>query len=218
VFTAVAVRDCFRDAFAAHGLPASVLTDNGMVFTARHATGPGGRTALQTELAALGVAFKNSHPYHPQTCGKVERFHQTLKKWLTRQHPAATVDDLQDQLDTFTDYYNTVRPHRSCQRRTPDDAYRARPLAGPAAVPAGTHWRVRSDHVDPYGKLTLRHAGHLHHIGIGHRWANTPVLMLIADLNIRIITTANGQLIRQLTLDTGRDYQPQHRKTPPAND
>ncbi|OBH04414.1 MULTISPECIES: IS481 family transposase [unclassified Mycobacterium] len=217
VFTALAVRDCFRDAYAAHGLPASVLTDNGMVFTARHATGPGGRTALQTELATLGVVFKNSRPYHPQTCGKVERFHQTLKKWLTRQPPAATLADLQAQLDTFTEYYNTVRPHRSCQRRTPQDTYRARPLAGPANTPPGIHWRVRTDRVDSYGKLTLRHAGRLHHIGIGHRWANTAVHMLIADLNIRIIATAHGQLIRELTLDTTRDYQPQKPKTPPAN-
>ena len=217
VFTAVAVRDCFRDAFTTHGLPASVLTDNGMVFTARHATGPGGRTALQTELATLGIVFKNSRPYHPQTCGKVERFHQTLKKWLIRQPPAATVADLQAQLDTFTEYYNTVRPHRSCHRRTPDDAHRSRPPAGPADTPAGIHWRVRTDHVDSYGKITLRHAGHLHHIGIGHHWANTAVLMLIADLNIRIIATANGQLIRELTLDTNRDYQPQNPKTPPAD-
>lgn len=217
VFTAVAVRDCFRDAFTAHGLPASVLTDNGMVFTARHATGPGGRTALQTELATLGVVFKNSRPYHPQTCGKVERFHQTLKKWLTRQPPAATVADLQAQLDTFTEYYNTVRPHRCCYRRTPEHTYHARPLAGPANTPAGIHWRVRTDQVDRYGKITLRHAGRLHHIGIGHRWANTPVLMLVANLNIRIIATTNGQLIRELTLDTNHNYQPQKPKTPPAN-
>lgn len=217
VFTAPAVRDCFRNAFAAHGLPASVLTDNGMVFTARHATGPGGRTALQTELATLGVIFKNSRPYHPQTCGKVERFHQTLKKWLTRQPRAASLPDLQAQLDAFTEYYNTVRPHRSCDRRTPHHAYHARPPAGPTNTPAGIHWRVRTDRVDTYGKLTLRHAGRLHHIGIGHRWANTPVLMLIADLNIRIIANPHGQLIRKLTLDTSRDYQPQNQKTPPAN-
>jgi len=131
--------------------------------------------------------------------------------------PAATVADLQAQLDTFTEYYNTVRPHRSCHRRTPDDAHRSRPPAGPADTPAGIHWRVRTDHVDSYGKITLRHAGHLHHIGIGHHWANTAVLMLIADLNIRIIATANGQLIRELTLDTNRDYQPQNPKTPPAD-
>ena len=218
VFTAMAVRDCFRAAFTAHGLPAAVLTDNGMVFTARHATGPGGRTALQTELAALGVLYKNSRPYHPQTCGKVERFHQTLKKWLTRQPPAATITDLQAQLDTFIDYYNTTRPHRSCHRRTPSDAYRSRPLAGPADIPPGTHWRVRTDQIDRYGKITVRHAGRLHHIGIGHRWTNTAVLMLIADLNIRIIATATGQLIRELTLDTTRNYQPQQKKTPPTND
>ncbi|WP_231993766.1 hypothetical protein [Mycobacterium sp. 852002-50816_SCH5313054-b] len=76
---------------------------------------------------------------------------------------------------------------------------------------------MRTDRVDSYGKLTLRHAGRLHHIGIGHRWANTPVLMLIADLNIRIIATPGGQLIRELTLDTNSDYQPQKQKTPPAN-
>ena len=63
----------------------------------------------------------------------------------------------------------------------------------------------------------MRHAGRLHHIGIGHRWANTAVRMLIADLNIPIIATTNGQLIRELTLDTSRDYHPQKPKTPPAN-
>ena len=209
VFTALAVRGCFRTAFARHGLPASVLTDNGMVFTTRHATGPGGRTALQTELAALGIAFKNSRPYHPQTCGKVERFHQTVKKWLTRQQPqAASIDQLQAQLDAFIAEYNTGRPHRSCQRHTPAQAYRARPPAAPPGVPAGIHWRVRADTVDHCGKLTLRHAGRLHHIGIGAAWKHTDVLMLIADLKIRIVARNTGELIRELELDTNRDYQP----------
>ena len=126
--------------------------------------------------------------------------------------------DARVQPDTFTDYYNTVRPQRCCHRRTPDAAYRARPSAGRADTPAGAHWRVRADHVDSCDKIILRHAGRLHHIGIGHRWTNTPVLMLIADLNIRIIATTNGQLIRELTLDTSRDCQPQKPKPPPAND
>jgi transposase InsO family protein len=209
VFTGLAVRGCFRTAFAHHGLPASVLTDNGMVFTARHATGPGGRTALQVELAALGIVFKNSRPYHPQTCGKVERFHGTVKKWLAKQQPAATsVAELQTQLDTFIEHYNTRRPHRSCNRHTPISAYRARPLATPTGTPPGTHWRVRADTVDNCGKLTLRHAGRLHHIGIGARWKHTPVLMLIAGLKIRIIATNTGELTRELNLDTSRDYQP----------
>jgi transposase InsO family protein len=209
IFTAMAVRDCFRAAFTDHGLPAAVLSDNGMVFTARHATGPGGRTALQAELAALGVVFKNSRPYHPTTCGKVERFHQTLKKWLTRHQPqAASITELQTQLDTFADYYNTRRPHRSCDRHTPQHAYHARPLAGPVGTPAGIHWRLRSDTIDRDGKLTLRHAGRLHHIGIGRDHAAIRVLMLIADRNIRIIDADTGQLIRELILDPSRDYQP----------
>lgn len=209
VFSALAVRDRFRAAFAHHGLPASVLTDNGMVFTARHATGPGGHTALQAELATLGIVFKNSRPYHPQTCGKVERFHQTVKKWLTRQQPAArTIAELQTQLDGFLDNYNTRRPHRSCDRHTPQHAYQARPLAGPAGAPPGIHWRVRSDTVDGCGKLTLRHAGRLHHIGIGAAHKHTDVLRLIAGLNIRIVARNTGELLRQLELDTSRDYQP----------
>ena len=209
VFTALAVRDSFRTAYLRHGLPASVLTDNGMVFTARHATGPGGHTALQADLAALGITYKNSRPYHPQTCGKVERFHQTLKKYLARQRPAAaTITQLQAQLDTFVDYYNTRRPHRSCDRHTPAATYQARPLAGPTGTPPGIRWRLRTDRVDRDGKLTLRHAGRLHHIGIGRDHAGQPVLMLIAALDIRIINADTGQLIRDLKLDPARDYQP----------
>lgn len=105
-----------------------------MVFTARHATGPGGRTALQADLATLRITFKNSRPCHPQTCGKVERFHQTLKKWV-RAQPAqpSTIAEIQAQLHAFAEYYNTVRPHRSCGRKPPEHAYRARPLARPGA-------------------------------------------------------------------------------------
>ena len=64
------------------GLPASMLTDNGAIFTAesRHGT-----CAIELELLSLGIDYKHSRPYHPQTCGKVERFHQTLKSWLAKQ-------------------------------------------------------------------------------------------------------------------------------------
>jgi hypothetical protein len=72
---------------------------------------------------------------------------------------------------------------------------------------------VRTDTIDQPGKLTLRHHG-LHHIGIGHRWAGTDIHMLIADLDIRIIATNTGELIRELKLDPTRDYQPQKQKHP----
>ena len=79
------------------------------------------------ELAALGIGFSHSRPYHPQTCGKVERFHQTLKKWLARQDPAATTGELQAQLDTFRQLLQHHRPHRALGRRTPAQAWNARP-------------------------------------------------------------------------------------------
>jgi transposase InsO family protein len=89
----------FRKTVAAHGVPASTLTDNGMVFTTRLAGGKGGRNGFENELHRLGVTQINSTPNHPTTCGKIERFHQTLKKWLTNQPRAATLAELQTQLN-----------------------------------------------------------------------------------------------------------------------
>jgi hypothetical protein len=71
------------------------------------------------------------------------------------------------------------------------------------------HFRVRRDRVDADGKLTLRYNSRLHHIGIGRRWSGTKVLILARDLDLRIITQDNGELIRELTLDPTRDYQAQ---------
>lgn len=207
VFKAADVVSAFRGATAIHGLPASVLSDNGAIFTGtyRH-----GRVALEVELGALHIAFRHSRPYHPQTCGKIERFHQTQKKWLAKQPRAATVPDLQTQLDWFTSYYNTIRPHRALNRRTPALAFTARPKATPSLTrpTIAEHYRVRHDTIDTSGVVTLRHNSRLHHIGIGRRHAQTRVLVLIHDLEIRIITP-DGELLRELTLDPTRDYQPQ---------
>lgn len=117
----------FREAAGRRGFPASVLTDNGAVFTAN--SRGDGRCAIELELAVLGIVYRHSTPYHPQTCGKVERFHQTLKRWLAKQPSARTARDLQLQLDWFRDYYNTCRPHRALHRRTPLMAFEARPKA-----------------------------------------------------------------------------------------
>jgi transposase InsO family protein len=88
----------FHQAAATHGFPASMLSDNGAVFTAAPR---GGRCAIELELARLGIAYRHARAYHPQTCGKVERFHQTLKRWLAKQPKAATIPELQAQLDQF---------------------------------------------------------------------------------------------------------------------
>ena len=72
--TGPAVLLAFRAACEQHGIPASTLTDNGMVFTTRLAGGRGGRNALEHELRRLGIRQKNGKPNHPQAQGKVERF------------------------------------------------------------------------------------------------------------------------------------------------
>lgn len=200
------VVDVFHKAAELHGLPACLLTDNGAVFTA---TPRKGKVLLQTELERYGITNKNSRPYHPQTCGKIERLHQTLKRYLTRQKPAKTLTDLQAQLDTFVHYYNHIRPHRALHGRTPLQAYNARTKARPASQPSpNTHFRVRQDKVDQGGRVTLRHNSRLHHIGIGRAHKGRAIKLLIADQNIRIIDANTGQLIRELTLDPTRDYQP----------
>jgi transposase InsO family protein len=148
-----------------HGLPASLLSDNGAVFTGSYR---GGKVLLEYELERLGVQFKNSRPYHPQTCGKVERLHQTLKRYLAKQPPARTLGDFQGQLDAFARYYNHIRPHRALGRRTPLQAYSARVKARPAgASSAAPYFRVRQDRVDATGKVSLRYDSRLYKIGLG---------------------------------------------------
>jgi transposase InsO family protein len=199
----------FRTAVAQHGCPASTLTDNGMVFTTRLAGGKGGRNGFEHELRSLGVVQKNSRPNHPTTCGKVERFQQTMKKWLVAQPTQpTTLAQLQALLDTFVIEYNEHRPHRSLRHRaTPATAYNSRPKAGPGDRSSDSHDRVRTDRVDTSGKITLRHAGRLYSIGIGRTHARTRVLILVHDLDIRIIDAATAELLRSLTLDTTKRYQ-----------
>ena len=204
-----AVVATFRQAAGQHGYPASVLTDNAMVYTTRFAGGRGGRNLLETLLVDLGIEQKHSRPNHPTTCGKVERFQQTTQRWLAAQDPAATLEALQQQLDTWTAVYNHHRPHSSLRRRVPAVVYGLLPKAGPAGSTAGTHHRVRHDRIDQTGAISLRRAGLMHHIGIGRAHAGKTVLMLIDDLDIRVIDTTTGELLRHLTLDPTRGYQPQ---------
>ena len=209
--TGTIVLDTFTETAGKYGLPASVLTDNGLVYTVRFAGFRGGRNHLETALANLGITQKHSRPNHPTTCGKVERFHQTLKKWLTAQPRAATITELQTQLDTFIDEYNQRRPHRSLNRRTPAVAYQLLPKAQPSSTDTNTHHRIRRDRIDTTGAVSLRRAGRMHHISIGRAHAGKPVVLIIADLDIRVVATNTGELLRHLTLDPTRGYQPRQK-------
>ena len=160
------------------------------------------------------MIFDHSRPYHPQTCGKVERFHQTQKKWLAARPAAKTIRGLQAQVDAFNRYYNTQRPHRAVGRRTPLEAYTARPKATPRGPKIPDHYRLRRDTIDTSGTVTLRYNSRLHHIGLGRLLAGTRIYVLTDDRHVRIITR-DGKLLRDLTLDPTRDYQPRGVKRGP---
>ena len=129
------------------GYPASFLTDNGLIFTTQRHHEVAGVT--EQELFALGIEAKHSRPYHPQTCGKVERFHQTMKKFLAAQEGVETKKQLQRALDRFVAYYNEVRPHRGIGRRTPASVFDAREKAGPSpSFVKVDERRLRLDRID----------------------------------------------------------------------
>jgi transposase InsO family protein len=195
-----------------HGTPASTLTDNGRVYTARFG---GGRNAFEYLLAILGVRQKNGSPGHPQTQGKSERFHQTLQRWLAARPAARTIPELQHQLDEFRAHYNERRPHRALPRRTPADAYRATPKAAPASNGhAPGHYRLRYDRLDPKGRMTLRRAGRMHHLGIGTEHARRRVLAFSDDHRVTVADLTTGAVLSVHLIEPTKTYWRNQNKEP----
>ena len=195
----------FHGAALRCGYPAALLSDNAAVFSGGSRQG---KVLLESELERLGIRPSHARPYHPQTCGKVERFHQTQKRWLAKQPTAETLEELGAQLDRFRVHYNLHRPHRAIGRRTPQEVFAAKVKAGPGAAAPPVHVRVRHDTVDRHGKVTIRYDSRLHHIGLGRRHRGKAIVLLVADRDIRIVD-ADGELLRHLVLDPTRDYQRQ---------
>jgi transposase InsO family protein len=214
VATAPGVLEIFRAAAGRWGLPAAMLTDNGCVYTASHRHG---RSAMESELLSLGIEFRHSRPYHPQTQGKVERFHQTMKAFLAKQAKVHSIDELQAQIDRFVGIYNEVRPHRARRPMTPLEAFNSRDKARPIrpTVTVGKETRVRHDRVDADGKVTLRYRGRLHHVGIGRAFKGQRVVLLVDGLDVRVLNE-DGELMRQFVFDPSRNYQPSGRPRYPA--
>jgi transposase InsO family protein len=197
------VRRLFSQTCSAYGTPASVLTDNGAIY---NAGSRGGRTGFESDLIGAGVLYKHSRPYHPQTCGKVERWHRTLKGFLMKR-PAATLGELQVTLDDVVRYYNNVRPHRGVNRRTPAEVYNARAKAQPHTLINDPHWRIRRDTVDVRGHVTLRYLGKLRHLNVGWSYRGHAVLLYVLD-DVVTFATEDGEFIGETRLDPNRDYQP----------
>lgn len=206
------VIETFTTTADAHGLPASTLTDNGMVYTTRLAGGGADRNTqpngFEQLLADLSIAQKNGSPGHPTIQGKIERFHQTLKRWLTAAGAPQDITGLQTQLAAFHRIYNHHRPHRALGRRTPAVVYSARPKAAPRLQLNNRSWRIRYDKVCPQGRITLRYAGTLRHLNIGRAHKGARVLALIHDRETMVIDLTTGMILAEHLIDPDRDYQP----------
>ena len=198
------VLETFSAAAESYGYPAKFLSDNGAVFSGASRRG---RVVLESELDRLGIECRHSSPYHPQTCGKVERFHQTLKRYLERQARPENLAHLQLQLDSFRAYYNQQRPHRSAGGRTPFHAFNARLKAQPSRAAPAVQYRVRRDKLDSYGKVTVRYLGRLCHLYVSYKRRRQPVTLLIAGAQLKVVAE-DGSVLRELTLDSNRRYQP----------
>jgi transposase InsO family protein len=194
-----------------HGWPASTLTDNGSVYTSRFT---GGRNGFEYLLAYLGIRQRNGAPGHPQTQGKAERFHQTLKRWLGRRPAPGTLDELQAQLDTFRVEYNEHRPHRAVGRRTPAEAYAALPRAHPAGRGAPGHFRLRYDMVDRGGRVSLRRAGRMHHLGIGVAHAGRRILAIVDEHEVTVTDLDTGEVLSTHRIEPDRAYWRNQRRDP----
>jgi len=194
-----------------HGWPAATLTDNGTVYTARFT---GGRNGLEHLLAYLGVRQKNGAPGHPQTQGKIERFHQTLKRWLGRQPAARDLGALQAQLDAFREVYNEHRPHRAIERQTPGEAYRAIPKDQPSGPGGRGHFRVRYDTTDSKGAMTLRRAGRLHHLKIGAAHDRRRVLAIVGEQEVTVVALDTGEILSAHRIEPDKGYWRNTRRDP----
>ena len=201
----------FTAAGDAHGWPAATLTDNGSVYTSRFT---GGRNSFEYLLAYLGIRQKNGAPGHPQTQGKIERFHQTLKRWLGQQPAATDLAGLQAQLEAFRLAYNEQRPHRAIGRATPGEAYRATPRALPSGSGARGHFRLRYDITDSRGAITLRRAGRLHHLKIGAAFARRRVLAIVDEQEVTVVALDTGEILSTHLIEPDRRYWRNQRRDP----
>jgi transposase InsO family protein len=182
-----------------YGLPLGCLSDNGLIFSGKLR---GFVVFFETMLRAAGVHPITSRPYHPQTCGKVERFQQTLKKWLRAQRPqATTIAELQAQLDSFRQYYNHERPHRGIGRRTPWERFNATTAATPSHEPLPIPEQWFKATVQPHGVIPLGKAGS---IGVGTAHAGGHAEVRVVDNHA--VVFVDGRLVRELELSPDGGY------------
>jgi transposase InsO family protein len=204
------VAECFLRGVERYGPPMEFLNDNGRAWNNPADEPP---VPFQRCLADLGVRQLRCAPYHPQTCGKVERFHQTQRKWLAARPAAETIAEVQRLLDEFRDQYNHQRPHRALDRQTPAAIWTAQPAAAPIHALAGT--TIQTTHRHTATKKGVVSIGRALSVGLGPEWARHTVTVLRHGTEVTVIDTETGEIIRHLTIDPTRNYQPTGRPPGP---
>jgi transposase InsO family protein len=189
-------------AAAGHGAPGIILCDNGSAFTGGGRARGAAAGQFSRAVTALGSRLIHSSPYHPQTCGKVERHHQTLKKWLALQPRPADLPSLQALLDAYRDWYNNRR-HHTAAGTAPQAAWDAAgTLGGPGQLPRQDDATVHTLTIAPNGTITVGDA----QISIGRHRAGQHVTAIRDHDRITVCTPA-GQPLGYLRIDYARRHQ-----------
>jgi transposase InsO family protein len=193
---AAGVETILRASFERYGVPESMLLDHGSPWWS--STSGYGLTKLGVFLIRQGVTLLYCAPNHPQTQGKVERFHRTLSHWIHHHRVPYALPDLQNAFVDFREEYNSLRPHEALAMQTPAQRYhpsprpyRAQPPEWP--YPAGSELR-RVGH-----KGTLKIAG-------AHRFISEALqghTVSLERFGSRILVSYRHMLIRELDLARG---------------
>ena len=196
---------CFSRAGAAYGLPRQLLSDNHTSFTGRLL---GQTVAFERKLAQIGVQLINAAPAHPQTLGKLERFHRTLKEWLEDEGPATDLAHLQLLLDRFRQHYNLERPHQAIGDLTPSERYRP---TGAAHAFGELELAERAEPVYPRGSILRKvwSTGLVSYnamgIMLGRRWAGARVRIVPVGQLVHVYH--GNELLRTVVPDRNKRYQ-----------
>lgn len=194
ILDGTAAWDCFTAASMLHGVPRELLSDNGRYFSGQHWDLV---AEFERKLWARGVRTIASTPRHPQTLGKLERLHRTMRAWLDRRGPVGSLVELQRRLDAFRWHYNEERPHQGINDATPGEHYRATPPACPSGDPSSRTTRRK---VKATG--TLRYAGW--EVNLTKEWAGLTVEVIDGGGKVRIVY--GDELITTFSTEEPRRY------------
>lgn len=170
--------DAFEAASGGYGIPRELLSDNGASFSG---LSRGHVAEFERRLWTLGVRTIATSPRHPQTIGKIERMHRTMRSWLSRRPAVTTPHQLQRNLDAFRWHYNEERPNQALSDATPAERYRASPPAQPGPdqeISRSTRRKVRANGTVAYGGWS---------IGLSSEWNDATLEVIEAGGKVRIV-------------------------------